>query len=835
VEVIQRDRRGAAAALCLAAFLAGFVPASAESLPATNEARAIALLNGQTCTQRYQRLLPREEVAQIVPGVPAGVTPQPSASPSSSASPAPGATPTFGPIFNGSTTLYATPRPQGTPTASPLPVPTATTNPYDPNAPVFVQRGGETPPPITPAGEAPPSPTPQPSSVPTLGPNYIAVLADKVTGNTNQGQPGDAIGNVHILYQQEEIVGERAHYDGIRTIRITGNPYIINRQRDSVLAGDEIVFDTIDQTAKLVNGNGTSAQGLERGLVHFKSKDLHTDADGVGHGLAPNVTTCENARSGYHITGRNMDVFPGDKIVIYRAILWLGAAAVFLLPKVVIPLRSVEDQRQQVKYFPDLGYDQYEGYWIKMRISFGRDQYYYGYYRINYFTKVGLGLGYVGFYQRRDGRRSASLDAYGIQDHRTATTTYNLNAQEIENFSQTLRGTFNLGYQSNYGPYTNLPANTNFSGNVVHQGVKTSQNYGFSSNATGSQFSSTNFSFTDSRQFSQVLSNALSFTLSSSQSNFGGASTSSNASAHFNDLAHFTTAGADYQLTVDKNYSQQPYGIDRVPELQVRPYKFFDHFVIPTSAQFTLGEYSEPENQIATQRADLAFVLGPILAHVVGSDFSATFNVRQDAYGTGDLKAQIQQTMSLTTALGSHFVNSISYNEANYNGPPFVPFQNLDQQPIENSKNGQDLVRLFNGDNYNLALGFSTSFNALAQPVSYQLSARPTQRSVVLLGGSFAPGPGQGFAITNLQLASPFGRDASIQFVGDLDWKNKGRIENKIVYYTRTIGDCYQLQALYNQSLKLVTVQINLLAFPSRAATFGIGQSGPLIPSTFNF
>lgn len=820
----QFDRRGIAAVTCLIAFFAGSCPAPASPAADDAGASALALLNRQSCSQRV--------VAQV-PTKPAP-TATDSPSPTSSASPAPAATPSFAPVFNAGTKLYETPRPQGTQTPPPVPVPGSTTNPYDPNAPVFVQRGGETPPPITPAGQLPPTPTPQPSGVPTLAPNNIAVLADKVTGNTNQGQPGDAIGNVHILYQQEEIVGDRAHYDGVRTIRITGNPFIINRQRDSVLQADEIVFDTIDQTAKLVNGQGTSAQGVERGLVHFKAKDLHTDADGVGHGLAPNVTTCERSRSGYHISGRNMDVFPGDKIVIYKAILWLGAAAVFYLPKVVIPLRSVQDDRQQVKYFPDIGYDQYEGFWVKTRVPFGRDQYYYGYYRVNYFTKVGLGLGYVGFYQRRNGRRSASVDYYGIHDRRQGTSTYNLNLQEIENFSRTLRGNFNFAYQSNYGPYTNLPASTNFTSNIVHQGLSESQTYGFSRSATGSQSQNNNFSFTDSRQFRQSLSNNFSFTLSSNQSSFGGFS-DSNSTAHVNDVAHLTTTGADYQFTVDKNYARSAYGLDKLPELAIRPYKFFQNFIFPMTAQFTLGEYSEPSNKFSSQRADMAFTMGPIIKRIIGSDFSATFNVRQDAYGTGDLKAQIQQNMTLQTALGKHFLNSISYNAFNYNGPAFVPFQFLDQQPTTNSKSAQDLVRVFNGDAYNLSLGFSTSFNALAQPVSYQLAARPSQRSFVLLGGSFQPGPGFGFATTNVQVAMPFGRDAALQLVTDVNWKNKGRLENKVLYYTRTIGDCYQVQALYNQSLKLITVSINLLAFPSRAATFGIGQSGPLIPSTFNF
>jgi hypothetical protein len=56
-----------------------------------------------------------------------------------------------------------------------------------------------------------------------------------------------------------------------------------------------------------------------------------------------------------------------------------------------------------------------------------------------------------------------------------------------------------------------------------------------------------------------------------------------------------------------------------------------------------------------------------------------------------------------------------------------------------------------------------------------------------------------------------------------------------VLYITHTIGDCYQLLALYNQSQKLVTVQINILAFPTQGATFALGSGGPLIPTTFNF
>lgn len=850
-------RRGVTAVACILAMLMSYVPAVNASADDEN-LRVLTVMNGQDCSDHRELFEPQNDVAQVTyptppptpnpfatptpfaTATPFGMTPNPFATPTPfGATPSPQPSATFAPRGNSTTTLYATPPPQpgSTPAAgeTPLPIPTATPNPFDQNQPVFVQRGGETPPPITPAGQAPPSPTPAPTDVPTLPPNHIAVLADKVSGNTSQGQPGDADGNVHILYGAEEIVGDHAHFDGLRTITITGNPFIINRAQDSVLEADEIAFDTIDQTAKLTNGRGTSSEGVERGLVHFKAKDLHTDQDGIGHGLAPNVSTCMNSRSGYHITGKNMDVYPGDKIVIYKAILWLGAAAIFWLPKVVIPLRTVQNEAQRPRYFPDIGYDQYEGYWIKTRITFGKNQYYYGYYTVNYYTKVGLGLGYTGYYTSHSGHRSASLSFYTIKDARIDSRQNNIALNELENFSNSLKGNFGLTYVSNFGPYTNVPANEGFTANVAHTGLRSNQTYGFDYSAVGNQSNSTSYSFTDSRQFTQSLRNSLNFNLAASSSDYAGFATS-NSTAHFNDLADYTTAGADYQMNIDRTYAAQPYGVNKLPEFTIRPYKFFPDFkYFPMNANFVIGEYSEPSNDFSSQRADIGLNMGPLIAKVANSDFQATVNVNQYAYGTGDLKASIQQNMSLNTPLGTHFVNSITYDESNYNGPAFEPFQFLDQQPTTNSKAAQDLVRVFNGNYYNLSLGFSTYFNEQAQPVTYQFMAAPSSRSVLLLSGSFNPGAGNGFYTTNAQIAFPLGPNTAAQFVTDIDWKQKGALTNKVLYLTKTIGGCYQIQALYNESLKLVTVSLNILAFPSQTATFSVGQSGPLIPTTFNF
>ena len=834
-----RRHRGLAA-VALASFLAQAFPISALAAPDDQrEMLALQLLNGQSCAQHYA-----DQPSTVAQATQAPVsTPTPGATPTPF--PTPGLPGVPSGVNNGTYTINPTPhpRPGQTPEVTPPPIPQGTPSPTASFEPIFLVRGGETPPPIPPAGQATPEPTPAPTGAPTLAPGFVAVISNTWSGNRARGQPSDALGNVHVYYADEEIVGEKAHFDGDRTITITGHPFLVNHEHNSVLTGDVIIFDTVAQTAKLLNGKGASDEGVQRGLVHFSATDLHTDPDGTAHGLDPYVTTCENPRSGYHITGKDMEVYPGDKIVIHKAVLWLGLAAVFYLPLLVIPLRTVESQRARAHWFPEIGYDSYEGAWIKIQIPFGKDQYYYGYYIVNYFTKLGLGLGYVGFYASKKGRRSVSLNVYTINNQGGGGRQTNFALQEQENFSQHLRGNFQFSYQSNYGPLVSIPPNESISEAIVHQTTQTSQNYSFSHSSVGGQSSANTFTFSDTRQFNQNLNQTTTYNISDSNASFGGINSFSNQS-EFDYLMQYTTAGADYQMEFDKIYSQQAVGIDKIPEFQVRPSNFFQHFIVPLSAQLTFGEYSEPSGtgepqSLATWRGDANLIVGPAEAKILGSDFQGTVTVDQYAYGTGDLKASVEQDFSLTTPISQHIVNSLTYSEANYNGPALVPFQYLDQQPTQNTKNAQDMIRLFNDDVYALSVGWTTNFDGIAQPLSYQLTARPSPRSVVLVSGSFIPGPGQGFETTNLQFATPFGRDASLQFVTNINWRPSlglGQFfADKIIYYTRTFGNCYQLMVLYNESQQAVNVGLNLLAFPTQTAVFQIGSPQPVIPTSFNF
>ncbi len=782
--------------------------------------------------------------------VPASPAPaEPGASPAA-ATPAPTPTPTLIPIsrpFSGQGVLVApTPFSSSTPFPTPPPLPTPTPPPAGPTGPVpLVQPSGY--PSLPPgAGSPPPLPTqapttaPSASPAPTLGPNQYAILADRVTGSTKDGIPGDADGNVTIFYSDGLLFGDHAHYDGTRYIDLTGHAYLKNRAGDTVLYADQVRFDKQTQKAYLIDANGATSQGVEQGLLHFRAATMVSNSSGVVHGEHAYITTCENPRGGYHIEGKTLDETPNDKIIIHHATLFLGAFAIFYLPLLLIPLRQPGlKQRQQSTFLPEFGYSQSEGAYVKARIGFAPSTTYYGFYTVEYYTKIGFKLGYTAYFRKLNGKRLSDVSFMRFaQTAQTGnSTSYNFNLDDTENFSNTLRGQFSLAYVGNYGPLVSLPPSFTLNASVAHVGQRSSQNYTFQRFTNGGQQSSMNIGFTDQQQLTQRLSQGFNFGYSTNSNSYAGYGSQTD-SFHINTLTHYSSPGIDYDLTFDRTNSATPSGIYKLPELSIRPHVLFPNLrILPISTQIVIGEYSEPATPLATQRLQDTLNFGPILFKVLKtSDFSATFNVLQDAYGTGDLKAQIQQQMSLTTPLGTHIVNALQYNEQNSNGPQFEPFKTLDI--IGGASHGAtDTIRFFNGNIYNLALSDGTSFNRQAQPISYQFTSRPSYRSSLIIGGSYVPGPGNGFSTTNVQAATPFGRGTYIQISTNVDWKNKGRLESKNIYYTHVIGDCYQVQVQYNQDLKNLNVSLNLLALPSKSVNFGLlnQASGPIIPQSLSF
>jgi lipopolysaccharide assembly outer membrane protein LptD (OstA) len=820
--------RKLAAAVISVLLIAGPCMPADSAVGSTDQGSALRLLQS-SCSAGTQ-------VAQAVQGtVPDVSSPQPTASPSGA--PAPPRAP------SGPSQLYPPALPTATPGVTPPPVPTPTPVSTASAGPVFVQRVSPQPS-ASPNVSGAPSASPEPAE--TLGPNEFVVLSDTISGANKQGAPADLDGNVNVLYADGIVVGDHAHYDGVRYIDLTGHPYIRNRADDSILRAASIRFDTLTSKAMLIDGVGQTAQGVETGHLFYKARELTADKNGVTHGSRASFTTCERQRAGYHVEAKTLDIYPNDRAVARDAVLYLGGFAVFFLPIIVIPLTHIEGVSQrQTGFLPIIGYSQAEGFYVKARIGFAPSDTYYGYYRLDEETKLGLGIGYVAFFRRKDGKRAVDVNFYRFRSNQGQGDQNNLQINDAENFSRTLRAQFGVNYQGNYAPGVFLPPSYTITGSVVHTGQTESQSYTFNKYGEGSEQSSLDLGFIDQRTLSPAITQGVNVSYTSNTNAYAGSSTAID-SLHFNTLTHITTSGIDYDLTVDKTESDDPSGIDKLPELLIRPHGVLDpeFLLLPISAQIALGEYSEHQPQqvtltqtipgLATQRGQAQVTFGPVLAHFFGSDFNASVIATQDLYGTGDEKAQIQQNASFTTTLSNHIVNAITYSEQNSNGPQAEPFKTFDIIGGA-SHQASDVIRFFNGDIYTLTLQASTLFDRAAQPINYQLNLRPSLLSSLVLGGTWIPGPGNGFPLTNVQVITRVGRGSDIEFATNVDWKSRGRLESKNIYYRRIIGDCYELNLAYNQDLKQVTFNVLILAFPSHSASFGLATPTSILPGQLNF
>jgi hypothetical protein len=767
---------------------------------------------------------------------------QPSATPS--ASPTPTASPTLipiPPVLPGPGSLLTPTAPPSGPVVTPPPIPTPTPVVKPTSGPVYLIRPTPSPTPAPGVSPGPiPSSTPSAVALPTLAPDQFAVLGDELTGSTVTGAPADYKGNVHIFYQDGTIVGDLAHYDGDHTVTMSGHTYIINRNADSILYADKIVFDSKTGTATLTNGHGESKEGVQTGELHYSGKTLVVARDGKTHGTGGNFTTCENPRGGYHVESKTIDVTPGDKLVARDATVFLGALGVFFLPVLVIPLQSGPPGRRATTFVPEIGYDQADGVYVRARIGFGKDDYYYGYYRIEEYTKRGLGLGYVAYIGRRDNKRQVNIDVYTFNGYNGTGRQYNANISDQENFSQRTRGQVNFLYVGDYGPYVSLPPSYSLAGSLVHISNNSDQNYQFSRSLTGSQSTSDNLAFIDQMQLTHNLSEGINISYTDYASNYPGQVNTTSETLHLQSITHLFSKAADYTLTYDKSDTNQPFGYNTEPALEVTPhFGFEENTRIPIQTQLTWGYYDEPQNYtqaaMSTERIDMALTVGPALFKVFHtSDFSVGFGVDQDIYGTGDLKANVTQDLALTTPIGKHFINAITYDEQNPIGPPDVPFELLDRLS-GGSHQAQDVLRIYNSDIYSLSLSTGTLFNREAQPWLYQLTSRPSTRSTLIISGSWNPGPGNGFTTTNVQVFTPFGRETDLAFSTNINWKVKGQLADKTVFYRKVIGECYDLLASYNQDLKQFNLNFELLAFPGRSAGVGISPNQPLLPTSFNY
>jgi hypothetical protein len=713
-----------------------------------------------------------------------------------------------------------------------------------PSAEEFPHTGAAPPPSAAPTSSASPGASPVATPVPL--PSGIArVTADELYGNNSPTGGFTAYGHVELDYADATVTADQAVYDATtKILRATGHVVMTQSDGDTATASALEYHSDTDQI-ELFDVSGSTAaiyfQGEQiQGRLYYQGKEAIVDPD--GHTVIKNgwVTTCDPSHPAYHISGREIEIRPHDRLIAHGSALFLGKVLVAALGILVLPLTE-EAARRENEYAPRVGYNSAYGFFIRNFINFYRGPNWYGTYHIDLYQKVGLGLGADFFFSRADGRGNGQLMVYNLNNNaqqqqltgtrNTTQATLDLNRM----FNDHLQGSLAFNYSGQSAIFTALPTTTTANLSLTHSGARSTTSYVLTNTATGPSKSLGGIlqhTIAFSPFFSQTVGlNLQDNTNPGSFSRAIGLNTDTHVSARaFDaDLVISTTHGLDTTSTNGIDTTSPVVGIQRIPELTLRAHAFqIASLRLPISATLIYGNYNDGYDNIETSRMEFDGQIGPGI-YRIGNDalFNATATVRQDAYGTGDLQGSLSYQASLQDYFDHHADNTLIYTSQSVRG--YTPMPSLDKLTSENQMG--EVLNVYNGPWYHFTASTSYNFEQkMLSTVNYQLNLTPNPYAYMSLGTSY--NPGQGYTPLVIQLAAPLSRVDYLQFSGDYDFTMHG-LQGQNWFLSHTVGNCYVVRIAYHQPFKEVDVSLGLLAFPSQAATFGINNNGPIVAQGF--
>jgi hypothetical protein len=776
------------------------------------------------------------------------------ASPLASATPQASASSQFSPAPQLSAPASSSPQPS--PTTTPSYAPSIQSTP----APVFLTPtpsaddyprtnvGPVSSPLSAPSAPASPGASPGASASPFPLPSGIArVSADELYGNNSAHGGFTAYGHVELDYADAVVTADQAVYDATtKVLRATGHVRLAEANGDNATAS-ALEYHSDTDRVELFDVEGSTAaiqfQGEQiQGRLYYKGKEAIYDPN--GHTIIRNgwITTCEPSHVAYHISGREIEIRPHDRLIAHGSALYLGGVLVAALGILALPLTDV-GQRRPTAFAPRIGYNSAYGFFIRDFINFYRGPNWYGTYHVDLYQKVGLGLGADLFFQREDGRGGGELTIYNLNNNGTQrqltgtknTTQATLNLSRV--FGDHLNGSLAFNYSGQSAIFTALPTTTSTNIAVTHTGTRSTTSYLLTNIVTG-----------PSKSFGGIFQHTIAFSPNFSQTVGLNLEDNTNPDAFsravgLNTDTHVSAQSFDADLVVSTNHGFQTsgigtpteisspvIGIQRIPELTIRARPFqIPTLRLPVSVTFIDGNYNDGYDGIETSRLELNAQLGPGIYRVgENTILNASATVRQDAYGTGDLQGSLSYQATLQDYFGHHADNTLLYTAQSVRG--YTPLPSLDR--LSGSDQIGEVLNVYNGTYYRFTASTSYNFQAkFLSTINYQLNVFPNPYAYLTLGTSYDP-HGTGYSPVAINFATPLGRADYLQFSGDYDFKAHA-LQGQNYFLTHTVSDCYVIRVAYHQPLKEVDLSFSLLAFPSESASFGINNNGPIIAQGF--
>lgn len=610
-------------------------------------------------------------------------------------------------------------------------------------------------------------------------------------------------------------------------VKATGN--VILEQAGEKTYGDELVYNVSDRTGYMKKPNGSTkniylGDRPIQGELFYKGELIQWEP-GFFELFHTALTTCDFPpdKKHYRITGKKVEVYPEDVMIIHDAVIYLGKKRIWKFKKYIVNLKRDRRKKQPQ---PEIGYNKTDGFFIKTRTPYSFNRGSFGDLIVEWAQKQGFTEGVDQVYQigtKGEGRLfilKQNSQAAGVVRERFSTiNNYRFGDGINANMAFSL-------YQDRVPPF-NAPQIMASSFSLSKQSRFYRSNLGVNFNAFGLENKSTSLNFQHGVTFRHDLRGDF------QASYFANASPKGIATSLMTKTGLIHT-GTDLtsEMVYEKSITNpKAVFVERSPEIMFRiPVRTSRIMKIPYQMQLGIGHFFETNTLRGVERADFLFTLPQKSWGITPYTWLDTyFQYKQDFYVTNDIPTRdlharyiLSSNLLLRNELFNHLELQTGFRTQLPNGFNPLQFDNLNRHNLVSGE-----LSLYNRDYWRFNIGTAYDLeNKFYQNLVSRIDWKPKKDWRLHMDGTY-----------------DINRQNMLNIVGYSDlmlrkdlrfqtWISYDFGQKKITYQDYAVIKDYHdwtVSFVYRGSRQEFFIHATLKAFPDEGIGIGLSPDGPIL------
>ncbi len=196
-------------------------------------------------------------------------------------------------------------------------------------------------------------------------------------------------GDIQLLFDNIILGGDSLIWDiNKQELRLEGNAFM--DLEDQMIQGESLNYNIDTQKGEFLEAKSQLTAGNIKGPIFVLGDSIKLEGNNY-HLQTGKISTCALEEPHYHLAVKDIQIYPGDRLIIRGVTFHEFGLPLFYWPYLVIPLDGRYDNLDFT--LPEVGYNEEEGYYIKNRYNYYFSKNASGSILYDYFTRKGPGLG----------------------------------------------------------------------------------------------------------------------------------------------------------------------------------------------------------------------------------------------------------------------------------------------------------------------------------------------------------------------------------------------------------------------------------------------------------